>query len=92
MKTNKCDDAAIRALLTVEWEQNGGGTFTCHGCGGWTFDPTSHNEDCTVDAALNAFGLVTARLRVEEKLRRGIHPPESPAVFGKLAKRKTKKE
>jgi len=48
---------ALRALLSIEWKVNGGGTYTCPGCGSWTFSCANHaNPDCLVDAALTAAG------------------------------------
>ena len=63
----------VRALLAIEWHQNGGGTFTCPGCGGWTFGRVHDRKDCKVDGALKAAGYATmeqrdaARRRIDEQ-------------------------
>lgn len=53
----------VKALLSVEWSKNGGGTLTCRGCGSWTFTPrhvspeqTMDKVGCYVDEALTAAG------------------------------------
>lgn len=50
------------ALLSIEWQHNGGGTYTCQGCGGWAFNKI-HNKDCLVDKALTALGYPTPETR-----------------------------
>jgi hypothetical protein len=52
-----------KALLSIEWHRNGGGTLTCQGCGSWTFRPTHVRPEqtldgagCWVDEALTAAG------------------------------------
>lgn len=63
--------AAIRALLTIEWSRNGGGTYSCPGCGGWTFSRKRHdNPKCPVDAALTSAGFTTFEMR--EAARRTV--------------------
>jgi hypothetical protein len=53
----------VKALLSIEWQHNGGGTLTCSGCGSWTFRPvhvrpenTLDKVGCYVDEALTAAG------------------------------------
>lgn len=53
----------VKALLSVEWRKNGGGTITCPGCGSWTFNPrhvrpeqTMDKIGCYIDEALTAAG------------------------------------
>jgi hypothetical protein len=58
---NKCE-VASEALLSIEFERNGGGTLTCHGCGHWTFTKV-HSEGCLVDKALTALGYSTREAR-----------------------------
>ena len=60
------DDAVAmsrKALLSVEWTRNDGGTFTCLGCARpWDIQRT-HTDDCLVDKALTALGLDTREER-----------------------------
>jgi hypothetical protein len=72
---SSAEKLARKALLSIEWVQNGGGTFSCQGCGGWTFRPI-HNSDCLVDLALSALGLKTAQARIQEKERLDLYAPE----------------
>jgi hypothetical protein len=53
----------VKALLSIEWHRNGGGTLTCQGCGSWTFSPihvkptqTMDRVGCYVDEALTRAG------------------------------------
>ena len=56
----------LEALLLVEWHQNGGGTWTCPGCGGWEFQRVHRNDECRINRALNALGYTTRERRDEE--------------------------
>jgi hypothetical protein len=60
---NSAAGRMLKALLSIEWRRNGGGTLTCEGCGSWTFQPVHRKAEntllgfgCLVDEALTAAG------------------------------------
>jgi hypothetical protein len=63
LSDNEIKKLCVEALLQIEWQQNGGGTWTCHGCGNWEFQRIHRNSSCPVDRALNALGYTTRENR-----------------------------
>ena len=55
---DKFENKAVRALLLIEFHENGGGTLSCIGCGSWTFQKI-HENYCPINLALIAAGYIT---------------------------------